>query len=340
MNSDGIDLGDRPSAGAAPGVSIVVPVLNEERYLESTVRRLLDQVYDGPLEVVLALGPSHDNTDSVARSLAETDLRVHLVDNPSGRTPTGLNLAIAASHYPYVVRCDGHAEVPHDYVAVAIETLERTGADNVGGIMAAQGITPFEMAVARAMTTPLGVGGASFHVGGNEGPAPTVYLGAFRRTALERVGGYDETMVRAQDWEMNLRIRDTGGLIWFTPNMRVTYRPRGSIRALAKQYFDYGRWRREVVRRHPDTISARYLAAPAAVTGVSIGTLAGFIAAGGGPTWLSVGWLAPIGYLLLISLGSLVVGRGLPVSSWWRLPIVLATMHGSWGLGFITGSKA
>jgi len=339
MNNDGKDPGDRPSAGAAPGVSIVVPVLNEERYLEPTVRRLLDQAYDGPLEVVLALGPSHDGTDSVARSLAEADSRVHLVHNPSGRTPTGLNLAIAVSRYPYVVRCDGHAEVPHDYVAVAIETLERTGADNVGGIMAAEGVTPFEKAVARAMTTPLGVGGASFHVGGHEGPAPTVYLGAFRRASLERVGGYDESMVRAQDWEMNLRIRDTGGLIWFTPKMRVTYRPRGSIRALAKQYFDYGRWRREVVRRHPETISARYLAAPVAVTGVIAGTITGLSACFGGPAWLSVGWLAPIGYLLLISLGSLVVGRGLPLSSWWRLPIVLATMHSAWGLGFITGSK-
>jgi glycosyltransferase involved in cell wall biosynthesis len=303
------------------------------------VGRLLDQSYDGPLEVVLALGPSHDDTYEVARRLADVDSRVVLVDNPSGRTPAGLNLAIAASQFSYVVRCDGHAEVPTDYVAVAVETLQRTGADNVGGIMAAEGVTPFEMAVARAMTTPLGVGGASFHVGGQEGPAPTVYLGAFTRSALDRVGGYDESMVRAQDWEMNLRIRESGGLIWFTPKMRVTYRPRGSIRALANQYFDYGRWRREVVRRHPSTVSARYLAAPVAVTGVVAGTIAGLIAACGGPAWLSLGWLAPVGYLLLIGAGSLVVGRGLPLSSWWRLPIVLATMHGSWGLGFITGSK-
>ena len=121
--------------------------------------------------------------------------------------------------------------------------------------MAAEGTTDFERGVARAMTSRFGVGGASFHVGGEPGPALTVYLGCFRRSALERVGGYDETMLRAQDWEMNLRIRETGGVVWFTPDMRVTYRPRPNLKALARQYHDYGRWRREVARRHPDTVS-------------------------------------------------------------------------------------
>jgi hypothetical protein len=189
------------------------------------------------------------------------------------------------------------------------------------------------------MTSPLGVGGASFHVGGQEGPAQTVYLGAFRRSALERVNGYDESMVRAQDWEMNLRIRETGGVVWFTPQMRVTYRPRGSVRALAKQYFEYGRWRREVVRRHPETISARYLAAPVAVSGVGIGTIMGIASALGGPAWLAIGWLAPVGYLALVLAGSMVIGRGLTLSAWLRLPLVLATMHGSWGIGFLTGAR-
>lgn len=342
MNAD--DVGETSGTQDATeipavGVSIVMPVLNEAKYLETSVRRLLNQSYDGPIEVILALGPSHDETNLVAESLRASDSRVILVDNPSGRTPTGLNSAIAASHFSYVVRCDGHAEVPADYVATAIETLERTGADNVGGIMAAAGVTPFEQAVARAMTTPLGVGGASFHVGGQEGPAPTVYLGAFRRSALDRVQGYDESMVRAQDWEMNLRIRETGGVVWFTPRMRVTYRPRGSVKALAKQYFEYGRWRREVVRRHPDTISARYLAAPVAVAGVSVGSALGLLGAFGGPSWCNIGWLAPAGYLGLIVIGSLMVGRGLPIAAWWRLPVVLATMHGSWGVGFLSGTK-
>ncbi|HSN06976.1 MAG TPA: glycosyltransferase family 2 protein [Candidatus Angelobacter sp.] len=321
-----------------PGVSVVVPVLNEESHLRAAVENLLAQTYAGPMEVVLALGPSTDGTDRVAAALASSDPRVRLVPNPSGRTPTGLNAAVAAATHDIVVRVDGHAFVPDGYVAAAVDVLERTGADNVGGIMAAQGVTIFEQAVARAMTSRLGVGGASFHVGGAEGPALTVYLGAFRRAALERVGGYDESMVRAQDWEMNRRIRETGGLVWFTPRMTVTYRPRPRPRALARQYFEYGRWRREIARRHPETLSARYLAAPVAVLGVVVGTLLGLLSLGG-PAWLALGWLAPVGYLALVVGGSVVVGRGLPSRSWLLLPLVLATMHGSWGMGFLTSPR-
>ena len=322
-----------------PGVSIVVPVLNEERHLADAVAQLLAQRYDGPLEVVLALGPSTDATDEIAASLAAADDRVHLVSNPTGRTPVGLNAAVAAARHDIVVRVDGHALVPDDYVAVAVETLLRTGADNVGGIMAAEGETPFEQAVACAMTSKLGVGAASFHVGGEEGPAPTVYLGAFRRDALERVGGYDETMARAQDWEMNYRIRQTGGLVWFTPRMRVTYRPRPTVATLARQYFDYGRWRREVVRRHPDTLTVRYLAAPVAVAGVTVGTAAGLVSAAGGPAWLRAGWLAPAGYAALVAAGGLAVGRGLPGAVRARVPLAMATMHGAWGVGFLLSPR-
>jgi glycosyltransferase involved in cell wall biosynthesis len=324
------------NASPAPGVSIIVPVLNEERHLAEAVGRLLGQRYDGPLEVVLALGPSRDRTKQVAERLAAEDPRLRIVPNPSGRTPSALNIAISHAVHDIVVRCDGHSLVPEDYVATAVEALSRTGADNVGGVMAAEGLTPFEKAVACAMTSRLGVGAAAFHVGGEEGPAPTVYLGAFRRSALERVGGYDETMVRAQDWEMNHRIRSTGGLIWFTPAMSVTYRPRGTVRALSRQYLEYGRWRREIVRRYPSTLSARYLAAPLAVVALVLGVLAGLVAVLGGPSWLHVGWLAPLGYAALVVVGGLVAARGHGAAVAARMPLVLATMHGSWGVGFLT----
>jgi succinoglycan biosynthesis protein ExoA len=329
-------LPSEPADETPPGVSVVVPVLDEERHLASAVARILGQDYAGDLEVVLALGPSTDRTDEVAAGLAAADDRVRLVPNPTGRTPAGLNAAIGAARYDIVVRVDGHALIPRDYVAVAVATMGRTGADNVGGLMAAEGETPFERAVARAMTSRLGVGGAAFHVGGTEGPADTVYLGAFRRSALERVGGYDETMQRAQDWEMNYRIRSTGGTVWFTPSMTVTYRPRPTVRALARQYLDYGRWRREVVRRHPDTVSARYLAAPVAVVGVVAGTALG-LASVAGPAWLRVGWAAPLGYTALVVVGGAVAGRGLDPAARVRLPVALATMHLSWGTGFLLG---
>jgi hypothetical protein len=223
-----------------PPVSVILPVLNEERHLRDAVGSILGQDYPGELEVVLALGPSRDRTDAVAADLAARDPRIRTVRNPTGRTPEGLNRAIGASRHAVVARVDGHAELPDDYLRVAVETLRRTGADNVGGLMWAEGRTDFERAVARAMTSKLGVGNAPFHVGGDEGPADSVYLGVFRRDALDRVGGYDEVFSRAQDWEMNYRIRSTGGTVWFNPALRVAYRPRGTLRALASQYYHYG----------------------------------------------------------------------------------------------------
>ncbi|HEX6470456.1 MAG TPA: glycosyltransferase family 2 protein [Streptosporangiaceae bacterium] len=315
-----------------PAVSVVMPVLNEERHLADAVRAILAQDYRGELELVLAVGPSKDRTQEIAEKLAADDPRIIVVSNPSGRTPHGLNIAVKASQYSIIVRVDGHSILPADYVRVAVETMEDTGADNVGGIMAAEGVTPFEKAVARAMTSKLGVGSAPFHVGGGEGEVETVYLGTFRRSALDRVGGYDETFVRAQDWEMNHRIRQTGGKIWFTPRMRVTYRPRPNLRALGKQYFVTGRWRRVVGREHQGTLNLRYLAPPLTVIAIVIGVIAG--AAGFWP-----GWVLPGGYAAAMVAGAALTGRGLPPSAWVRLPFVYATMHLSWGCGFLTSPR-
>jgi glycosyltransferase involved in cell wall biosynthesis len=315
-----------------PAVSVVLTVLNEERHLRAAVRSVLEQDYPGAIEVVLALGPSKDRSDAVAAELA-ADPRVTSVANPTGRTPNGLNLAIAASHYPIVARVDGHSVIPPDYLRRAVELLERTGADNVGGLMSAKGVTDIEQAIATAMTSKLGVGNAPFHVGGSEGPADTVYLGVFRRTALERVGGYDETFSRAQDWEMNYRIRASGGLVWFSPELSVSYRPRSSLRAMADQYFHYGRWRRQVIRAHPGSVNFRYLAPPLALLGVVAGlVLSTFLT----PLALTV----PAAYLLLVVAGSLVIGRRLPPGALALLPIVITTMHMTWGAGFLSSWRS
>lgn len=328
-----------PGAGW-PAVSVVMPVLDEERHLREAVEGVLAQEYPGDLELVLALGPSGDGTDRIAAELAaQHPGRVRSVPNPSGATPTALNAAVAASRHDIVVRVDGHALFPSDYVRTAVEVLTETGADNVGGVMAAEGSTSFEQAVARAMTSWLGVGGARFHTGGEAGEADTVYLGVFRRSALERVGGYDESFLRAQDWEMNLRIRRSGGLVWFTPRLRVAYRPRGTVRALARQYRDYGRWRRVVVRRHEASVTARYLAPPTALVAVAAGTAAGLLGLATGIRPLAAGFVLPAGYAATILLGAAVTGRGLPPAAWARLPLVYATMHGSWAVGFLTSPR-
>jgi glycosyltransferase involved in cell wall biosynthesis len=310
-------------------VAVVIPVLNEERHLEEAVGAALRQEYAGPVTVVLALGPSRDRTDEVARDLEAREPRVRLVANPSGRTPDALNAAIAASESDVVVRVDGHGILDPGYIATAVRLLDETGAANVGGIMDAEGATSFERAVAAAMTSKLGVGGSRFHVGGVAGPADTVYLGVFRRQWLQRMGGYDRRFIRAQDWELNHRIREAGGLVWFSPQLRVAYRPRASLRALARQYRDYGRWRRVVSRTHAGTINLRYLAPPLALVVVVLSLLGGVL-----EPWLLA---VPAAYLLLTTIGGLTLRdrRLRPLDRLW-LPLVLPTMHLAWGWGFLT----
>jgi succinoglycan biosynthesis protein ExoA len=324
-----------------PAVAVVMPVLNEENYLEAAVLAILSQDYAGPIQVVLALGPSTDRTNEVAARIITGDSRVSSVQNPTGRTPEGLNAALAATTQEIVVRVDAHSELSDGYIRLAVETLQRTGAENVGGIMGARGVTKFEKAVAAAMTSPLGVGSASFHTGGSEGPAETVYLGVFKRSALERVGGYDPAFTRAQDWEMNYRIRSTGGKVWFNPDLFVTYRPRPNVFKLAKQYFEYGSWRHEVMRRHPDTrrtkSALRYFAPPLAVALIVFGKILGTIGLvmGNALIW---GYIFPIGYLALTLISSLTLVKRARAGALW-LPIVLMTMQMSWGIGFLTSRK-
>jgi glycosyltransferase involved in cell wall biosynthesis len=327
-----------------PDVAVIMPVLNEENYLAPAIKAILAQNYDGNVRIILALGPSTDQTDAIAAELKSQDQRISTVQNPSGRTPDGLNAAIAITTESIIVRVDAHSELSPNYLTIAVETLARTGADNVGGVMAAKGVTLFEQAVATAMTSKFGVGSAPFHVGGVEGPVETVYLGVFRRSALERVGGYDPSFTRAQDWEMNHRIRSTGGIVWFNPELQVTYRPRSNFLTLVKQYFQYGQWRRKVMRQHPETtrsISAlRYFAPPLAVLGIILGSLLGFI--GGYLTAFPLvfwGFLAPVGYVAVVLIATISLarkaGRATP-----HIPLVLALMQISWGIGFLTSRKS
>ena len=310
-------------------VSVILPVLNEEDYLAHAVSAILGQDFDGDLEVVLAIGPSKDKTMEIAKELAKKDNRVKIVENPSGRTAAGLNLAIQNSIYPIIVRVDGHANIPVDYISIAVELLKKTGAVNVGGIMAAEGQTEFENAVASAMRSPLGVGAAKFHTGGSAGESDTVYLGVFKREALLAIGGFDEHFTRAQDWELNYRLRQNGGKIYFDPRLTVTYRPRRSLLALGKQYFEYGRWRRVVSRTHKGTINLRYLAPPFTVIGTITSLIAGI--------FQPIFFIPAAIYGLFLVFASLKIGKSIKERIY--LPAILLTMHMSWGVGFITSTR-
>lgn len=313
-----------------PAISVILPVLNEESHLEGAVRSVLMQDYRGPLEIILALGPSRDRTNEIAKKLAAEDDRVKLIDSPTGKTAAGLNLALAASVSSIIVRVDGHALIPKNYISLIVEILGETGAVNVGGVMAAVGVSTFERAVAGAMRSPLGVGASRFHTGGSAGVVDTVYLGAFRREALVAVGGFDERFTRAQDWELNFRLRENGGIVYFDPRLSVTYRPRSSVRALAKQYFEYGRWRRVVSRRHAGTINYRYLAPPLALTGFSFSLVMGF-------AFSPIFFLPAASYLFFVLVASAKIATS--IVEYFLLLIVIPTMHFAWGAGFITSPK-
>jgi succinoglycan biosynthesis protein ExoA len=326
-------------AASSPGVSVVMPVRNEERHLAAAVGKVLSQDYPGEVEVILAVGPSLDRTHEIAGELAAGDPRIRVVDNPVGKTPHALNLGIAAARHDIIVRVDGHGELTDGYIERAVELLDETGAANVGGVMDARGNTPFEQAVATAYTTKLGLGGGAFHLATSPaGEADTVFLGVFRKKALQAVGGFDETLHRAQDWELNYRLRNRGHKIWFSPDLRVTYRPRSSLRALVAQMYQTGKWRREVLRRHPGTVSARYLAPPVAVLGVGIGTSTGLLGLVTSSRVLRAGFLAPAGYLAVVLAGSAAAGP-MSVAARLRLPVVLVATHMAWGLGFLVGLR-
>jgi len=318
-----------------PAVSVVMPILNEERHLASAVERVFDQDYIGEVELILALGPSKDKTNQLAKVLSERYSKITLVDNPSGKTPAALNLAIKAASNQIIVRLDGHALIDKNYLTEAVETLIRTEADNVGGIMNAQGTTHFEKSVARAMTSKFGVGNAPFHVGGSEGEALTVYLGVFKREIFDKVGLFDESFIRAQDWEMNHRIRLQGGKIWFNPKLKVTYRPRSNVAALAKQYFQYGQGRRKISQTHKGTISLRYLTPPFTVLAITAGLILGISGMLTEVKFLSIGFLAPAVYLLAVLLAVLGNVKNLSLKSMLYLPFVFICMHFCWGVGFL-----
>ena len=321
-----------PQLGGSPlpFVSVILPILNEERYLRDSVISILSQHSQGNFEVVLAVGPSKDKTRAIADQLHQENSQVIVVDNPSGRTAAGLNAALAISRGSVIVRVDGHSQIPHDYITIAVGLLATTGAVNVGGMMAAQGVTKFEKAVAGAMRSPLGVGASRFHTGGEAGEVDTVYLGVFDKNALQAIGGFDERFTRAQDWELNFRLRANGGTIYFDPRLQVSYRPRPTITALAKQYFEYGRWRRVVSRRHKGTINYRYLAPPVALAGFLTSLIMGaFIHA--------IFFLPAAIYLLFVALAAVAIASSL--IQYIFLLTVIPTMHFAWGAGFITSPK-
>ena len=302
---------------AWPDVDVVMPIRNEEAHLEAAIESVRAQEYPGRLRVFLGVAPSDDETESVAARVAAESDDVIIVPNPSGVTPAGLNAAIRAGSAPVIVRVDGHSLLSAGYVRRSVEVLRSSGAGNVGGRQVPRPQTPFEDAVATATTSWLGTGGATYRVGGEPGPVDTVYLGVFDRTAIESVGLFDERLVRNQDYELNIRLRRAGHVVWFDPTLWVGYRPRGSWRSLARQYYEYGFWKHRVLRMHPSSLRLRQLAPPIVVGGAVVGLLIGIRR----PRALIV----PIAYAALL----------LTQRSRFRSAPVAAVIHLAWSWGLL-----
>ena len=321
---------------------MIVPARDAEATLARALESVLAQDYAGGFEVIVADGSRRAGTGRLVRRRFPG---VRIVPNPGREIARGLNAALRAARHPVIARCDARAVLPEGYLARAVETLLRTGAANVGGRVNPVGFSFFERAVALATSTPLGAGGARYRIGGAEGPVDTVFPGVFRREALDGAGGFDESLLRNEDYELNWRLRARGGTVWFDPALVVAYRPRGSLRALARQYFDYGRWKRVVLARHPRSLRLRQAAAPllaAALAGSAALAVAGGLAGGTAPAVgaLLVGAAAvcPAAYGLLLIGASAAIGLRRRCAEAVLLPVVAATIHLAWAAGFFAGA--
>ena len=326
----------RPEAGAPPedasvDVSVLIPTLNEEAHVDETIASLRRQEFDGQLEFLFIDGGSEDRTREILDSARREDPRIRVLDNPRRRTPFALNEGLRHARGEFVARMDAHAAPPADYLARGVERLRRGDVDWVSGPQLASGNGRWASRIALALTTRLGVGGASFRNATHEIETDTGYLGVWRRRTLLELEGWDEEWVLNQDSELAARVREAGGRIVCVPEMAVRYTPRESLRGLARQYWRYGQYRAKTCRAHPSSMRRSHVLPPGLV--LSLGTA-----------------LLPLRRLSVVARTSLaayvvaliatMIGRF--GNARWRdvlsLPIVLVTMHITWGAGFIVGS--
>jgi succinoglycan biosynthesis protein ExoA len=320
-----------------PLVSVIVPCYNEQR----TIRLLLEAVFNQTfakqeLEVIIADGLSTDRTRAeVSRFQNEhPDLAVHLIDNPRRNIPAALNCALESARGFYVVRLDAHSIPAPDYIERCVENLELERGENVGGVweIRAQGSGLLERAIAVAAAHPFGVGDARYRYGAKAEYVDTVPFGAFRRDLFDRCGSFDENLLSNEDYEFNARLRKAGGRVWLDPRIRSVYFARPDLKALSKQYWRYGYWKWRMLRQYPQTLRWRQALPPVFV----LGLLALLLLA---PFWNTAAYLllaVMVLYALVLTAGSLFKpGAGGSIGLALAVSLAIATMHLSWGTGFL-----
>ena len=325
-------------------ISVIIPCRNEKRHIREFLDSLLAQELDPgwEIEVMVADGMSDDGTREVLRNYTASVPNVHMIDNPGRIVSTGLNAAIEASTGDVVVRMDAHTIYAKDYIRECVHTLEKSGADNVGGPWVAQGKGVTGKAIAAAFQSPFCAGGGRAHDPCYEGEIDNVYLGCWRREVFERTGLFDPELVRNQDDEFNFRLRRLGGRIWQSPRIKSIYTPRNSIVALFRQYMQYGYWKVAVIRKHRAVAAWRHAVPPLFVSSILLGVVLTVLAAVLGMSGIAVWTGAVLGaellaYMLACTAAALWSARSIDLPVLLFLPGVIAVHHIAYGLGFLLG---
>jgi len=317
-------------------VSLIIPCYNEQDSIQDLLASISEQDFPlQDLEVVISDGMSTDATRDRIEEFAEAvpELTLRVVDNPQRNIPAGLNQAIKAASGEILVRIDAHS-LPHpDYLKFSVRALLENKGDNVGGVIDIKPANQSLIArsIALAAVHPLGVGDAKYRTGAQAGEVDTVAFGAYRASLVERIGGYDESLLTNEDYEFNVRVRKSGGKIWLDPKIRVTYRSRSSLRALAAQYWRYGFWKLRMLLRYPETIRWRQVSGLFVLSWLVLGLLSIWFRAA---RWLLLGEAVIYGAALLAA-GITTAWKERDPGLIAGLPLAVATMHFSWGSGFL-----
>ena len=321
-------------------VSVFIPCYNETLIIE----RLLDALYhqDYPrasMEIIIVDGMSTDDTREKIQHFAHNhpDLNIRIIDNRRKRVTYAINEGLKAAKGGFLVRMDAHSIPASNYVSLCIENLQAGKGDNVGGLLDIQPMNDSYAArcIATAAAHPLGSGGAQYRSGSEAATVDTVAFGAFTRNTLQRNGLFNEALMANEDYEWNTRLRSKGGRIWFDPAIRCQYFPRGSYRALAKQYFNYGFWKVAMLRLYPDSLRLRQMAPPVITAGLILAILIGIL--GGVLGWSYaplLGCGCALAYYIALSIGCQVCGPKMPLALTPGVAFALMVMHLSWGSGF------
>ncbi|MDD5195392.1 MAG: glycosyltransferase family 2 protein [Candidatus Omnitrophica bacterium] len=317
-----------------PLISIIMPIYNEANYIRKSLEAILNQDYPHErIEVIIVDGVSEDGTRETVLEIRNQNPKteIALFDNQRRIVPVALNIGINNSKGDIIVRIDGHCEITSDYISQCVETLQRTGADCVGGHQRPVAKQLIQEAVALAVTSPFGTGNARFRHQNNSGWVDTVYMGAYRREVFDRIGMFDEELVRNQDDEFNFRLVQAGGKIWLDQNIRSMYYSRSNLKSLWRQYFQYGFWKLRVMQKRKAIASCRHLAPVLFVLGIA-GSMAGFLITRN--LWIALVIVGP--YIIANMCAAIISARRRPIMIF-ILPIIFFIIHFSYGLGFLSG---